>query len=575
MKKSKTFISNSVKNKIRNKIQLLYPNNADHTLDKILEEISKFKEHIISDNEKPKSQTFSHKDIVLITYADHIKSSGEKSLVVLKNFLSEYKIKEFINKLHILPFYPYTSDEGFSVVDYYKIKKEFGNWKDISNIAKDFDLMFDFVINHISQKSIWFKEFLKNNPKYSNYFIAFDHLADTSRVFRPRTHPLLTTFKTKKGIKYVWTTFSQDQIDLNFANEEVLLEAIKILIFYIKNGAKIIRLDAIGYLWKELGTQSIHLPQTHEIIKLFRLIIDEIAPDVWIITETNVPHNDNVSYFGDGRDEAHLVYNFTLPPLLLLTFLNKDSTRLTRWASTLEFSSPKSTFFNFTSSHDGIGVTPLKGIVPDREIKKLADYVLSVGGKINYRTWHGKAPQPYELNIVYLSAMGESIDAFLASQAIALSLRGVPAVYLNSLIGETNWKEGVKELGYNRAINRRRFDYEKLKKELNNNLTKKSMVFSSYRKLLEIRKNEPLFNPSVPQEILFMHNKIFSLIRSDDKKNKLLIIVNISDSIVNINASKLNFLDKLEGYDLLTNMNISLRKNLNISPYQIMWIKII
>src|SRR5690606_35016656 len=108
---------------------------------------------------------------------------------------------------------------------------------------------------------------------------------------------------------------SADQVDLNFKNPAVLLATTRALLFYVEHGAKFIRLDAIAYLWKEIGTPCIHLPQTHQVIQLMRAVLDEVAPDVRLITETNVPHPDNISYFGAGTNEAQLVYNFALPPL--------------------------------------------------------------------------------------------------------------------------------------------------------------------------------------------------------------------------------------------------------------------
>jgi sucrose phosphorylase len=301
-------------------------------------------------------------------------------------------------------------------------------------------------------------------------------------------------------------------------------------------------------------------------------VLEQVAPQVWVITETNVPHKDNISYFGNGNDEAHMVYNFTLPPLLLLSFLNGDASRLNAWAATLEYPTEKTTFFNFTASHDGVGLQPLKGIVPDEDIRRLADYVLAKGGKVNYRTVAGQEPEPYELNVVYLSALGGNIDAFLASQAVQLSLRGVPGIYLNSFVGEENWIEGVEKLGYNRAINRRKFDYTTLFQELHDKNTRPGKVNAGYKWLLKARISEPLFSPSATQTVVPLDPKVFSLIRSDGQ-DALLVLVNISKEPLTIDASKIANFNKQKVKDILSGNEIVDLAGIRLSPYQVLWLK--
>jgi len=555
---------------ISKRLQLLYPKTHQEVyrdLSKLIQGFNKRNPSL-----KKKKLAFSEKDAILICYADHVGEKGKKTLPVLKKFLDRY-VKGYFNKVHFLPFYPYTSDDGFSVVDYYKINPPYGDWKDVRRVNENFALMFDFVVNHISQKSTWFQEFLKGNPKYQDYFVSYEKQVDTSSVFRPRTHPLLTPFKTKKGTRYVWTTFSDDQVDINFANPEVMLEIVKALLFYIEQGAEIIRLDAIGYLWKKLGTSSLHLKETHIAVKLLRDVLSEVAPNVWIITETNVPHKDNISYFGDGTDEAHLVYNFTLPPLLLYTFLRKDSSALSKWAKTLEYPSDKTTFFNFTASHDGIGVTPLNGILPDDEIQKLAMVMEKRGGKINYRAVAGQKPVPYELNIVYLNAIGGSAP-MIASQAIELSLKGVPAVYFNSFIGAENWTEGVQRLGYNRAINRKKFEYDELLQELENPFSTKNEIIRKFQHMLSVRTREPLFSPYAGQEIIPLDSSLFVARRFKGNKS-LLSIVNVTDGKVKTPTDKIiKILGKKNAIDIIGQNTLDLTSSsISIDPYQVFWLK--
>jgi sucrose phosphorylase len=553
---------------IRDKLVFLYPDRGDEAherLGRILHDFAR--DHPAAPRRTP---LFSERDAILICYADHVREPGVKTLKTLHHFLERY-VKGIIPAVHILPFYPYSSDDGFSVIDYLRVKDEFGDWDDVAGIAREFNLMVDLVINHVSAHSAWFQGFLHGDPAYQNYFIAFDHAVDVSSVFRPRTHPLLTRFQTDRGDKYVWTTFSEDQIDVNFSNPDVLLAYIRILLFYVAHGASIIRLDAIAFLWKELGTRSLHLPQTHAVVKLLRQILDEVAPNVWLITETNVPHQDNISYFGAGDDEAHLVYNFALPPLLLYTFLRGDATMLSHWARTLSPPSSETAFFNFTASHDGIGVTALRELIPADEFLSVLNAVQERGGQISYRSVPGAEPVPYELNIVYLDAIGGTAP-FIASQAIALSLQGVPGIYFASLVGAQNWAAGVEELGYNRAINRQKFDYARLTSELDDPSSTKHGVYSSYRSLLQARAQEPLFSPAAAQTVLDIHPSVFAVRRSHGDA-ALLTLVNVSGRPLSLTPDALlPHVGGRRARNVLTGSQTALQGGLTLEPYGVMWL---
>ncbi len=412
----------------------------------------------------------TERDSILITYGDQVQVLGEKPLQTLSAFCKPH-LRGVINGIHILPFYPWSSDDGFSVVDYLKVDSNLGNWEDISSMQNHFHLMFDGVINHISSQSEWFKAFLRDDPRYRDYFITVEGSPDLSQVIRPRSLPLLTTFQTLSGEKRVWTTFSNDQIDLNYKNPEVLLEILNVLLLYAERGATFIRLDAIAYLWKEIGTTCIHLPQAHHVIQFLRAALNEAAPHVQLITETNVPHTDNISYFGDGTDEAQLVYNFALPPLILHTFHTGDAHLLSNWAKTLTLPSDKTTFLNFLASHDGIGLNPVRGILSNKEIDSLVKKTLEHGGLISCKNNANGSQSPYEMNINYFDALSNpneneplelQIDRFIAAQAIMLSLVGMPGIYFHSLFGSRGWIEGVKQTGHNRTINREKCQLESI-----------------------------------------------------------------------------------------------------------------
>ncbi|HON72983.1 MAG TPA: alpha-amylase family glycosyl hydrolase, partial [bacterium] len=383
--------------RILEKLRTLYGDKADIIYPEINNIINHFQ------NKKIREEELTEKDVVLITYGDQFRDD-DKYLRYLKRFCDEF-FKGYISTIHILPFFPYSSDDGFSVIDYRKVKEDLGDWEDIEDLSKDYKLMFDFVCNHISSKSEWFQGYLKGDKKYKDYFIEMDPNIDLSDVVRPRALPLLTPFDTRDGKKCLWTTFSEDQIDLNYKSPELFLDMIKILLFYIEKGADLIRLDAIAYLWKEICTPCIHLRETHTVIQLLRNILDKVAPEVKIITETNVPHKDNISYFGDGYNEAQLVYQFPLPPLILYTFGKHDSTSFNAWAKTIKPFSSKTTYFNFLASHDGIGLNPLRGIVDEKEIENLVEITERRGGLVSYKYNTNGTKSPYELNISYFNAL--------------------------------------------------------------------------------------------------------------------------------------------------------------------------
>ena len=524
---------------------------------------------------KPRDGTLTERDTILITYGDQVQTQNEKPLQALNKFCEKY-LTDIVSGIHILPFYPWTSDDGFSVVDYRQIDPALGAWDDISAM-QDFRLMFDGVINHISSQSEWFQGFLHDDLHYRDYFITIDGEPDLSQVVRPRALPLLTAFETPSGEKKVWTTFSADQIDLNFKNPEVLLEILDILLMYIERGTTFIRLDAIAYLWKEIGTTCIHLPQTHHVIQFLRAALNEVAPHVQLVTETNVPHADNISYFGDGYNEAQLVYNFALPPLTLHTFHTGDAHILSDWARTLTLPSDKTTFFNFLASHDGIGLNPARGILSSTDIDSLVEKTLAHGSLISHKQNSDGTQSPYEMNINYFDALSDpygnesldlQVDRFIAAQAIMLALVGVPGIYFHSLFGSRSWIEGVQQTGRNRTINREKLPLNELQNQLADENSLRSKVFTRYAQLLKARNSTSAFDPHGTQKILDIHHAIFAVERiSPDETSRTLCLHNVS-------AQKISFAINYElATDLLTGQSLQV-SNIKLEPYQILWVQL-
>ena len=522
-----------------------------------------------------KKVKWDEKDVVLITYGDQIYKTGEKTLKTFDDFSEKY-FKNVFELVHFLPFFPYSSDDGFSVIDYKKIHENMGDWADIEKIRKNFRLMFDFVCNHISAKSEWFQEYLKCNPEYDNFFIAIDKNTDLSLVTRPRTLPLLSEFDTACGKKYIWTTFSDDQIDLNFENPEVLIKMLDVLLFYLEKGADWIRLDAVGFMWKEAGTTCIHHEKTHEIIKLFRDAAEQTAPGTVIITETNVPHKDNISYFGNGRDEAQMVYQFPLPPLVIYTFMHGDSSAISRWASNLEVPGDEVTYFNFLASHDGIGINPVRGIIEEEEILEMVRNLEKEGALVSYKKNTDGTLSPYEINSSYINAVSRKNDTdemktgkFLNAQAVLLAFKGVPAIYVHSILGSENYYEGVKITGMNRTINREKLEYGKITSELENKNGIRSRIYNRLKELIKARKTEKSFNPDAEQIIQNFGSEVFSFIRiSVDKEEKILIINNISDKEVTLKIPyEIN-------RTVITENSLTDENHVRLAPYGFIWLEI-
>jgi glycosidase len=579
-------------NRIREQLDKIYGGElAESTWYRLEDLINKYQNSTLLTRNKPQENVLNltQKDAILITYGDQLLDGSRKPLECLDEFLRTY-LKESISGVHILPFFPFSSDDGFSVIDYREVDPELGDWSNIEQIGNNFKLMFDAVINHVSRESKWFLSFLRQESPYDKYFITVDPTVDLSMVFRPRAFPLLTCVDSPSGPVYVWTTFSNDQIDLNFSNPAVLLEVIDLLLFYISKGAQFIRLDAIAYLWKEIGTTSIHLPQTHSVIKIWRAVLDILAPWVVLITETNVPHEENISYFGKknnesaGTDEAQMVYQFPLAPLILHTFQKSDVTKLGKWVQSLE--SP-GLFFNFIASHDGIGVMPAKGILCQSEIDDIVNQTLAHGGKVSYKSNPDGSQSVYELNITLYDWLDDSkdilekssLDRFLASQAIMLSLAGIPGIYFHSLIGSSNCYKCVEETGRRRSINREKFKYSRLIEELSNPDSRQKIILDKYIKLLKVRSKRVAFHPKSSQRIIEIDSNVFCLLRGEETNEPILCLINVASirKLLSLNLLELKLPKINEAKELLSLEKIYLRNNLlnvQLDPYQVKWFSI-
>ncbi|MBT0958881.1 sugar phosphorylase [Alphaproteobacteria bacterium KMM 3653] len=528
----------------------------------------------------PSNNLWTEKDALLITYGNSILDGAHKPLDLLHDFLLR-RMKGVVNGVHILPFFPYTSDDGFAVSDFRSVNPQLGDWADINRIGKDFHLMSDLVLNHVSSQGTWFNGYRQGQAPYDKFFFEASPEDDLSAVVRPRTTPLLQEVETTNGTRHVWCTFSHDQIDLDFSNPEVLLEFLRIIRLHVDNGVGIIRLDAVAFLWKEIGTTSIHLPQTHAIVQLIRMLCDYAAETIILLTETNVPKAENLSYFGN-RNEAHAIYNFPLPPLVLHAVMSGSAQYLRRWQSGMPPAQLGCAYLNFTASHDGIGMRPVEGILPTAEQAKMIDTIKAIGGLVSMRALPDGGEAPYEINTTFYEATGQTFagsddyhfERFICSQTIVMSLEGIPAFYIHSMLATPNDHEQVEWRGMSRAINRHRWDYPRLNELLDDPQTPQARVLGALSERLRLRAKQPAFHPNATQFTMPLNDKVFGVWRQSlDRHQSIFALHNVSGEATEVSHMSMNLIDDEEWFDLLTGEPIDMEKEaITLAPYQCRWI---
>ena len=523
---------------------------------------------------------WDEKNSVLICYGDSVLQPKQKPLATLKSFLDTYS-KDMIEGVHILPFYPFTTDDGFSVLDYSSVNPSLGDWEDIVAIAEDYSLMADLVINHCSARSLWFDNFKKNLDPGRNFFFTASPEDDLSAVVRPRTNALLREVETAKGTQHVWCTFSHDQVDLNFKNPQVLKEFVGIIRQYLDHGIRIFRLDAVAFLWKEIGTNCLNLEQTHEVVRLLRSLIEQARPDAIIITETNIPNRQNLAYFGNAN-EAHCIYNFSLPPLLVNTLITGSCDHLKQWMMSMPPARNGTAYFNFIASHDGIGLRPAEGLLNKQEIDSLVSTMQDFGGLISWRTAENGNRKAYEINISLFDALQGTKDGadenglqrFICAHAIMLALEGIPGIYIHSLIGTRNDYQRADNSGHNRAINRHQWDYKALQAELDDSSSTHYQVYHRLKDLFNIRCNQSAFHPNATQFTLHLGSQLFGFWRqSMDRTQSIFCVTNISNQVQTLGMSDLNLIDTEDWFDLISgNKYGETSQVIQLKPYQTVWI---
>ncbi len=572
-------LSVNCKKNISKKLGLIYKGiYSNKDLEIYTEEIFRVIKNSNKKSNKKKILKISEKTSVLITYGDSLLGKDkQKNLKIFKRFYQK-KLSSYFDTLHFLPFYPSSSDSGFAVKDHYKVDNKLGSWSDINYISKKSIIMADIVINHASSKGLWFKNFLRNKSPGKNYFITVDKNFNTSKVVRPREHKLLKKITIFNKKDYLWRTFSNDQIDLDFKNPKVLIRFIKVMINLSNNGISIFRLDAIAYLWKQSGSKCINLKQTHEIVQLLRLVCSSLNFPPTIVTETNLPEKENLSYFGKKNDESNWIYNFTLPPLLIHALLFEDSSNLLNWSKKLPQTKNGNNYLNFIASHDGIGMRPAEGFLNKNKTDKFLKRLKKNGAQFSFRRIQGSSKKVYEANITLFNAFKKTdfdesgkfyFERYICAHAIMIAFEGIPAIYFNSIFGTANDEYKYIISGNKRDLNRYKWNESNLQKLLKKRDSKQSMYYRKIVNLIDVKNKQKAFHPNAKRINLKLGKSLFGFIRvSLDNKQKIICLNNLSSKVQFFPLNK----KTLKYKNILNYKNNFLKNKIKLNPFETVWL---
>ena len=565
-------------------LETIYSNNTTEEINflsnQLLQILDNFSEKSsyeeISDKER-----WNQSHSVLITYADSIYKNGEPTLITLRDLLSNH-FGSLSKVVHILPFLKSTSDGGFAVSSYDSLEEKFGDWNDLKSISKNHVLMADLVLNHVSSSHPWVQQFIKCQvPGISNVFSPEQNL-DWSNVVRPRSSSLFSQINTENGPKQVWTTFGPDQIDLNWQNPKMTLEFLNLIISYLSNGIKWLRLDAVGFIWKESGTTCLHLPKAHSIVKILRILLNNLLDNGVLITETNVPQKENLSYL-ITEDEAHMAYNFPLPPLLLEAIITSRADILNLWISDWPQLPFDTTLFNFTASHDGVGLRALEGLMNEQRIKGLLINCEKRGGLVSHRRLSNGEDKPYELNISWWSAMEDSsrdskrfqFERFILTQLLVMALKGVPAFYLPALLASENDIKSFSMTGQRRDLNREKFKLDNLVSVLNNPESNANKNIKYLGNAMDIRSKLEQFHPSSEMECLSKGRSDIVVIKRGKGPKSVFAIHNMTENKINYQLDDYDLPELIDNDFNMKDFLASTKynwKNISLDPFQVIWL---
>lgn len=432
--------------------------------------------------------------VQLITYPDSL--GGD--LKSLRHVLDKYFSGVFEGGIHILPPFPSSGDRGFAPLTYLEIDPAFGSWEDIRAISTDYDVLLDLMVNHISKQSLYFLDFLKNGrkSKYADLFITLDKYwtdgnpkqEDVDKMFLRRDEPF-STFnigENKEEVR-VWTTFGRqtpsEQIDLDINSETTKKLLTDFMVNFSKNNIKIVRLDAVGYIIKKLGTSCFFVePDIYDFLDW----ITELAHSLDIELLPEVHSHYSIQY--KLAEKGHWIYDFILPYYILEALINKSSKGLKAYLKNRPHNQ-----FTMLDCHDGIPIKPdLDGLVKSDDARKIVDICVDRGSNLSliFSDKHKSADgfDVHQIRGTFYSILNSNDDAYIAARAIQFFTPGIPQVYYVGLLAGKNDIENVNKTGEGREINRHNFTLDEIDRAVN-----KSVVQRLIR-LIRFRNSYPAFD---------------------------------------------------------------------------------
>ena len=564
---------------LRRLLRDLYPEESSVDSQELSSQLLQILSQISRDSDVQGSlERWCGDDALLITYADSVMDDGVSALQSLTGFVNRH-LGSFASVIHVLPFLKSTSDGGFAVASHDQLEERFGDWSDLSALAAGRRLMADLVLNHVSASHPWVQQFLRDQEPGRSCVLAAGPDSCWNQVVRPRSSALFTQLSGPNGRRQVWTTFGPDQVDLDWASPQVLLGFTRLLQRMALHGVRWLRLDAVGFIWKQPHTSCIHLPQAHQLVELLRLLLEQICSDGVVVTETNVPEQENLSYLRTGR-EAHLAYNFPLPPLLLEATVSGRADLLNDWLCRWPQLPHQTGLLNFTACHDGIGLRPLEGLMSDQRRLRLLIGCEQRGGLISHRRLSDGVEVPYEINISWWSAMADGgIDPahlqrerFLLTQLLVMALPGVPAFYLPALMATPNDLARFRRTGQRRDLNRPQFRTEALERRLQDPDSDLTAVLAKLRQALAVRASLPPLHPDADLTVLSQGRLDRVILRRAREGQTLLAVHNMTSSRLTLRLSRYGEAEDAVWTDCLSGEVLHTNRLHSLEPYAVHWL---
>ena len=565
---------------LRNLLSSLYSSHPSWDLEALSSQLLQILSSASGNGDIPtKGNPWTVDDVVLITYADTVVEADQPALVSLRTFINS-QLSDFAGVIHVLPFLEASSDGGFAVASHDCLESRHGDWNDLADLAEGRKLMADLVLNHVSASHPWVRQFLRDQEPGRSCVLEASPDPCWDNVVRPRSSALFTKLQGPISMRQVWTTFGPDQVDVDWSHPEVLLGFTRLLARMVAHGVRWIRLDAVGFVWKEPNTSCIHQPQAHQLVEILRQLLTIACPDGVVVTETNVPEQENLSYLRTGR-EAHLAYNFPLPPLLLEAAVSGSADLLNRWLSRWPSLPESTSLLNFTACHDGVGLRPLEGLMPPSRLMDLLIACEQRGGLVSHRRWAAGNEVPYEINISWWSAMADGgldpsywqRERFLLTQLMVLALPGVPALYLPALLATANDLGRFRRTGHRRDLNRPQFKKSSVERRLQDPDSDAAAVLVALKQAIAVRATQPALHPDGQLQVLTPDRVDRVVLHRSHAGHDLVAVHNVTSTRLTLDPFGLLDLEDTDPWvDCLSGRTLEPCRRHLLNPYEVLWL---